>query len=128
MCNCAGLHTYDSGGFARQYVGWDGHEWNIVEIEGQYYLCDPTWSDTIRSWTLTYRIRKIWDKIFSNDDDILPSDKFYNVSGKKVKKFQRHHRENTNLLRHGKSKKDMLSRDDKAFKVVNVDTSVAERR
>ena len=35
MCEAAGISA-------------GSHAWNMIEIDGQYYLCDPTWSDTMR--------------------------------------------------------------------------------
>ena len=132
LCNCAGINAYNSTGIGDKGLFDPGgmHAWNIVEIDGQYYLCDPTWSDGIRDGMIAddnvfYKIKKLFHNLFS-DDDLPLDDQYYNVYGKKAKKFIKKHKESTGLMRYGKTKRDVLDRDEKALNVVEVDTSTAD--
>ncbi|MBQ6538940.1 MAG: hypothetical protein IJL76_01530 [Bacilli bacterium] len=120
LCNAAGINSYLDLGYAKQGVVIPGglHAWNLIEIEGQYYLCDPTWSDKMRDSTLTfYGVKKLWSHFFS-DSDLPPEDQFYNVYGKDAKKFMKQHRETANDV-----KKDEIYKDEEALNIVSVDTS-----
>lgn len=39
MCICFGVKCYDVSGAA----GGGAHGWNIVQVDGNWYQCDPTW-------------------------------------------------------------------------------------
>ena len=129
LCNCAGINAYKSSGYGKGLIFGGPHAWNVVEIEGQYYLCDPTWSDQVREGIddrrIIYAVKQLWHKIFHNDG-LDADDGYYNVSGKKAKKFIKHHREGTGFLFEGKLRKDDLYQNEKALDVVSVDTSTAE--
>jgi hypothetical protein len=45
LLNKAGLYCITIGGEADGFGGWEGHEWNIVKIYGEYYHLDVTWDD-----------------------------------------------------------------------------------
>lgn len=80
MCELAGINCYTITGEARG----EGHGWNLVEIDGEYMLCDATWSDSlIASDLLTF----IYEKTSVN------LDVFYNRTGKLAEKFIKNHSE-----------------------------------
>ncbi len=129
LCNVADIHAYESSGYGKGLVLGGPHAWNMIEIEGQYYLCDPTWSDQVREGIddrrIIYGVKQIWHKIFS-DDGLDPDDGYYNVTGKKAEKFMKKHREGTGSIDDGKLSADHLYQNEKALTIVSVDTSTEE--
>jgi len=130
LCNVADINAYESFGYGKGLIFGGPHAWNIIEIDGQYYLCDPTWSDQVRDSllddrALVYKIKKIWHKIFS-DDGLEPDDSYYNVTGKKAEKFMKKHREGTGYMGEGKLRQDHLYQNEKALNIVSIDTSTEE--
>lgn len=88
MCDVAGINAYHISGYAKSGLFSGGlHGWNLVEIDGQYMLCDPTWSDTVRD-NINYKIFNI----FKEKEEL--SDKYYNVSSEDAEKFIKTHKEN----------------------------------
>ena len=87
MCDVAGIDAFEVSGEAGNLIKGP-HAWNVVEIDGQYMLCDPTWSDSVRD-SIDYKILHL----FSDKN----SDKYYMKYGEDAKKFVRKHRENVGL-------------------------------
>ena len=72
MCEVAGINCYQIEGAYKD----EGHAWNLVEIEGQYYLCDATWDD-------------------QNMPFGLFEERFFNAYGRDAEKFIEDHIEGT---------------------------------
>lgn len=129
LCDCAGLNCYKNRGYGKGGLIFGGpHGWNMVEIDGQYYLCDPTWSDGVREGSIfdhrvwIYKAKSLWHKIFG-DDDLEVEDQYYNRTGKDAKKFIKKHREYTD---EGYNKRDFLYQNEEALNEVSLDTSSEE--
>lgn len=77
MCQLSGINAYQISGEANGSYNitseTEGHVWNLVEIDGQYMLCDPTWLDA-----------NIIDKMIGET-------LYYNVDGDKLEGFQKTH-------------------------------------
>lgn len=83
MCKLSGINCYQLHGFGHK----EHHGWNLVEIDGQYMLCDVTWGDpTVQ--TQFGEIQTVND-IYAN----LYKNQFYNVTGKDAEKFIKEHEE-----------------------------------
>lgn len=88
MCDVAGINAYHVSGYGKtSFLSGGPHGWNLIEIDGQYMLCDPTWSDSIRD-TAEYKVLNI----FKDNEDL--KDEYYNVSGASAEKFIKNHKEN----------------------------------
>lgn len=88
MCDVAGIDAFQVNGYAKTGLfGSSGgpHGWNLVEVDGQYMLCDPTWSDSVRD-SFDYKILHL----FEEDK----SDKFFNQTEEDALKFMKKHIEN----------------------------------
>ncbi len=70
MCEVAGINAFQIAGMSHG----DGHAWNLIEIDGQYMLCDATWDDN--------------DLPFG-----LLQESHFNKSGEDAVKFNKDHRE-----------------------------------
>lgn len=46
LCNMSGIKTMCTESFYTQNNVLTGHKWNLVNLEGKFYHCDPTWFDT----------------------------------------------------------------------------------
>lgn len=70
LCNRIGLYCDNVGGEAKGIIystdtpSWMGHDWNIVEIDGNYYHVDVTWDDPLPGGTLRY------DYFLLSDDEL----------------------------------------------------------
>ena len=118
LCNVAGINAFESTGFGKQnFFNKGPHAWNLVEVEGQYYLCDPTWSDSIRDGSFGYEVKQFINKIFRRGKNPDDGDSFYNVSGKDAKKFMKHHLEWSSVSED--KGKDYIYRDESALNVDN---------
>ena len=74
MCELSGINCYYLSGYAKG----GPHAWNLVEIDGDYMLCDVTWADS------------------ANDSFLgLGTAKYYNKTGSSAKKFIKQHEEGT---------------------------------
>ena len=87
MCDVAGINAFHVSGYAKTglfNLSGGPHAWNLVEIDGQYMLCDPTWSDSIRD-SFDYKALHLFEKD--------KTDKFFNVHGEDAEKFAKEHME-----------------------------------
>ena len=48
LCNALGVDCLETEGlcYSDRDGGLDGHVWNLVQMDGEWYYCDPTWNTT----------------------------------------------------------------------------------
>lgn len=132
LCNAAGINVYTITGLGKQNFFIKGsHAWNLVEIDGQYYLCDPTWSDAIRNDISGYSIKHIISGLFGQELDSNEGDNYFNVYGKDTEEFIKHHYEW--VEGHDDYNADYGNKEDRAYIIAkkdvqsnSVDTSTSE--
>lgn len=58
------------------YVGAEGHAWNLVKLDGQWYHLDPTWDDPVpdRAGVVRYEYFLVDDKTLARDHSWIESD------------------------------------------------------
>lgn len=49
LCNMSGIKAMCTETFYTQNGTTTGHKWNLVNIDGKFYHCDPTWFDSYTS-------------------------------------------------------------------------------
>ena len=51
LCNALGVDCLEAEGLCAsdRDGGLDGHAWNLVQLDGNWYCCDPTWNTTAGS-------------------------------------------------------------------------------
>ena len=75
LCNMNGIECLavygDAKGivYANQKPSWMGHEWNIVNLDGDYYHVDVTWDDPIPDGRLRYTYFLISDDKMDSFND-----------------------------------------------------------
>lgn len=69
LCSYFGLECYTVSGSADGIGGWEGHLWNIVNVDGNYYHVDTTWDDPD---TESYSDTILYDYFLLSDDEIMP--------------------------------------------------------
>lgn len=72
MCEVAGINCYKISGKS----DGEGHAWNLVEIDGEYLLCEPTWGDSSGIF------KNIW----------------LNKTGNSANKFKKEHDESLDII------------------------------
>lgn len=120
LLNMVGIKSIVVQGQVANNIGWGGHAWNIVQINGGYYQLDTTWDDSLDKTEggVKYNYFNASDKELSrdhkwNDNYTKCTDSLgrYGVSGKKVITFKDHNLEQ--LVRETLNKPDgSISMDD----------------
>ena len=63
LCNCAGVNCIYVTGKSHD----QGHAWNYIQLDGEWYAVDTTWSDPVGSDITTYAYCMINDAAISRD-------------------------------------------------------------
>ena len=54
VCRCAGIPCIRVIGEGTNSAGTDAHSWNYVQLEGEWYICDPTWDNGLYQTVASY--------------------------------------------------------------------------
>ena len=81
MCQLSGINAYKVHGLGGGKFTGGPHVWSLVEIDGQYMLCDETWLDQ-QLFNIPLPISQTYAK-----------NMYYNKTGESVKSFNKKHDE-----------------------------------
>lgn len=81
MCQLSGINAYKVDGLGGGKFTGGPHVWSLVEIDGQYMLCDETWLDQ-QLFNIPLPITQTYARY-----------KYYNKTGESVKSFNKDHDE-----------------------------------
>lgn len=85
LCDAAGIDAFHVSGYAKTglfNLSGGPHAWTLVEVDGQYMLCDPTWSDSMRD-SFDYKVLHLFEK--------EKTDKYFNATGEDAESFAEEH-------------------------------------
>ena len=111
LCDAAGIDAFHVSGYAKTglfNLSGGPHAWVLVEVDGQYMLCDPTWSDTIRD-SFDYKVLHLFEKD--------KTDKYFNASGDAAERFKKDHMEGA----YDRGDKKDTPRSDEAISIETTD-------